>query len=167
MTNHQINHEEVTAVDRLQFESLDRRYKSAHITGTILVYILLMALALLLLLTEWPWTCFAAETAIAVVGIINLALLPKAYRFKGYALREHDISYRTGVMFPKTTTIPFRRIQQVSVIQNPVARLFGLYSVEIVNGAQLPSPLIIPGLSHERANQIKNLVTERLRNDHD
>lgn len=83
---------------------------------------------------------------------------------QGYALRENDITYRRGIIFPKLTTIPFERIQQVSVKQNPVSKFYGLFAVEIVNGAQGLSSLTIPGLTEDTANQIKNRVIDRLNN---
>lgn len=153
--------EEVEPVSGLLFEPLDRKYRSAHILGTAIAYVLLMALALLLLLTDPIWAFIAVECAIAVTGAANIAMLKKACAFKGYALRDHDISYRTGIIFPKITTIPYSRVQQVSVRQNPVSRLYGLYSVDIVNGAQQLSSMAIPGLTKETATRIKELIAEK------
>ncbi|MDE5923282.1 MAG: PH domain-containing protein, partial [Muribaculum sp.] len=104
--------------------------------SAVIAYAVMAALALLLLLAESPWWCVAAEAVIVVSFIINIAILRKAYQAKGFALREHDITYRSGVIFPKITTVPFSRIQQVSICQNPVSKFFGLYSIDIDNGAQ-------------------------------
>ena len=79
----------------------------------------------------------------------------------GFALREHDITWRSGIIFPSVTTIPFCKIQQVSIRQNPVSRLFGLYSVHIVNGAQMMADTVIPGLAREKADEVKELLIER------
>ena len=90
---------------------------------------------------------------------------PKAYAYKGYAVREHDITYRSGIVFPKTVTIPFCKVQQVSVRQNPVSRMFGLYAVDVVSGAQMLAETVIPGLTREKAEEIKSLLIERTRNE--
>lgn len=163
MTNRQIYLADVTPVTDLSFEPLAPRYQSARFAGVSIVYILMMGLALLLLLTDHPRLCFIAEGMIAIAFAANLLLLPKSCRFKGYAFREHDVNYRSGVIFPTITTIPYSRIQQVSLKLNPVSRLFGLYSLEVVNGAQGMSSLTIPGLTEERAMQIKNFVTDKIR----
>lgn len=162
MSNFQINLEEVTPIDQLQFEALDPNYKHAHTIGTALIYLLLAALALLLLLTGHLWLCLAAEALIVVAAAVNLALISKAYRFKGYAFRENDLTYRSGIIFPKVTTVPYVRIQQISINQNPITRLFHLYSLDIANGAQLYASLKIPGLSEAKANQIKAMLTEKI-----
>ena len=102
-----------------------------------------------------------AESLLALTALINLMLIPKACAFMGFALREHDITWRTGIIFPSVTTIPFCKIQQVSIRQNPVSRLFGLYSVHIVNGAQMMADTVIPGLAREKADEVKELLIER------
>ena len=167
MSNFQLNLDEITPEYEPDFLLLDWKYRSAYIVCTALVYFSLMVFALLLLLTNIPWLFISAESILAAACIINLMILPKAYFHKGYAIREHDISYCNGIMFPKITTIPFLRIQQVSIKQNPVSRLFHLYSVEIVNGAQGMDAITIPGLSEETANKIKTLLTDKLRHEHD
>lgn len=167
MTNRQIELEGVTNVDDLEFQQLEPNYLKVHIVMTILMYLVLMGFALFLLLTEIMWICIAAECALLVAAAVNLPILSKACRFKGYALREQDITYRSGIFFPKTTTVPYSKIQQVSVTQNPVTRFYHLYSVDVVNGAQSMSSLSIPGLTEMTANEIKNLITDKLRDTHD
>ena len=98
-------------------------------------------------------------------GAACSGILPKAYAYKGYAVREHDITYRSGIVFPKTVTIPFCKVQQVSVRQNPVSRMFGLYAVDVVSGAQTLAETVIPGLTREKAEEIKSLLIERTRNE--
>ena len=167
MGNHQIDIETTDRIDELRYEPVSPKYKSVQITGAIISYALMAMLALLLLMADTPWWCIAAEAVIVISSIANLAILRKAYRFKGYALREHDITYRSGVIFPKTTTVPFSRIQQVSINQNPISRYFGLCALDVVNGAQSLSSLEIHGLTKEKAESIKNIMTQRLNKDYD
>lgn len=169
MSNQQICIEDIMKdampVDELRYERIDRKYRNVQMILTALGYLLLGGAALFLLLLDDNIWCIAAECVIAVALAINLIILRKAWEYKGYALRENDISYRSGVVFPKTTTVPYDRLQQVSIQQNPVSKIFKLYAVDIVNGAQGLSSLTLPGLTEERANQIKGIVIERLRND--
>ncbi|MDE5870536.1 MAG: PH domain-containing protein [Muribaculaceae bacterium] len=159
--------EGILPVDKLEYEQIDRRYRSVQLILTGMGYILLAALALFLLLLDERVWCILAECAIVATMSVNLLIVDKAWRFKGYALRESDITYRSGVVFPSATTVPYSRVQQVSVKQNPVSKLFRLYSVEIVNGAQGLASQTIPGLSEERANLIKSIVIDRMKNDQD
>lgn len=162
MSNRQIEVEATDAIEHLHYEPVSPKYRSVQMVGAVIGYALLGAAALLLLLTDVSWLCVAAEAVIALSLIINLAILRRAYQCKGYALREHDITYRSGVIFPKVTTVPYVRIQQVSISQNPVSRFFGLCALEVVNGAQGLSSLVIQGLTGERAEEVKAVITGRL-----
>lgn len=167
MSNLQIDTETTKQIDDIHFEPVSPKYRLVQTTIAAIAYAMLAAIALLLLLVGSPWWCIAAETAIVALFIINLAILRKAYQFKGYALIQYDITYRSGVIFPKITTIPFPKIQQVSVSQNPVSKFFNLCAIDIVNGAQGLSSLVIQGLTKEKAVEIKNEITLRLNKIHD
>lgn len=169
MANAQIRIEdimqEIQPVDELEFEPVDHRYRSVQLILTGMGYILAAAFALLLLLIEDCIWCIMAECMIGAAMVVNLIIANKAWKFKGYALRDNDITYRSGLLFAKTTTIPYNRLQQVSVKQNPVSKLFSMYSVEVVNGAQGMASLTIPVLTEKRATQIKDIVIQKLKND--
>ena len=168
MSNWQIKLESIEQVDELNYESLEPKYIKVQFIGTTLVYLILAILPLIFFFTtkelEYKTILFTAiEGLILLTGIFNLWLLPKSYAYKGFAIREHDITYRSGIIFPSTVTIPFCKIQQVSIQQNPLSRIFKLYSVDIVNGAQLLAETHIPGLTEQRANELKALLVERIK----
>lgn len=171
MTNNQIILDEllegVIPADDLHFEHIESRYRNVQIIFTALGYLALAISALFLLMLDGVIWCIIAECVILIAAVINMVILRKAWEFKGYALRECDITYRGGIVFPKTTTIPYICMQQVSVKQNPISKMFRLYAVEIVNGAQAMSALTIPGLTEDRANQIKNIVIGKMKNDNE
>ncbi|MDE6366817.1 MAG: PH domain-containing protein [Muribaculaceae bacterium] len=167
MSNRRLDLETTDPVDELRFEPVSPKYRSVQIISAAIAYALTAAFALLLLELPTPLWCVAAEAAIVLTFLINLIILRKAYLVKGYALREHDITYRSGVIFPKTTTVPFSRVQQVSISRNPVSKLFNLCALDIVNGAQGLSSLTVKGLTPEKAETIKSIITRRLNNGYD
>lgn len=169
MTNRQISLDNIDRVENLAFAPLEKKYLKAHTAATALAWLGLMLLPLFILLADdldgRNLIVICAEAVLLVAGLVNLAILPRAYAYKGYAVREHDITYRSGIVFPKTVTIPFCKVQQVSVRQNPVSRMFGLYAVDVVSGAQTLAETVIPGLTREKAEEIKSLLIERTRNE--
>ena len=168
MTNKQQFLSGTDVVGRLIFEGLGKKYILCVLINIIIIYTILILLPLCLFLFddfEKRNILFALlEIIIVMVGGINIAITRKACAFKGYAIREMDITYRTGIIFPKVTTIPFCKIQQVAIKQSPISRLFSLYSVEITNGAQFESAIEIPGLTEEKAEMIKKLLTDKIQN---
>ena len=167
MTNKQIYFENLDKVENLSYIPLEKKYLRVLFIKTILSYLVLMGLVLLLLLAEGfdhrLMITVCIEFVLLVVLFVNLLLLPKIFANKGFAIREHDITYRSGIIFLSVTSIPFCKIQQVSIRQNPLSRIFGLYVIDIVNGAQLLSEISIPGLTEERANEIKASIIERMK----
>lgn len=157
--------EVIDPVEDLQYEPIERKYRTVQIVLTMFVYAIFAGIALLLLLLDDCVWCIVAECVIVIALAINLVIVRKAWLFKGYALSEFDISFRSGIVFPSVTTIPFNRLQQISIKQDPVSKLIDLYSVEVVNGAQGLASMIIPGLTKERAEQIKRIVIEKLKNE--
>lgn len=167
MDNLRIEPDTSYAIDHLDFRPVSPKYKLVQFANAAIAYTVLAALALCLLFTGFVWWCIAAEIVIVISFIVNIIILSKAYLHKGYAIRQHDITYRSGVIFPKITTVTFAKIQQVSISQNPVTKFFGLSAVEVVNGAQGLSSIVIQGLPSKEAEQIKNLLTQRINRDYD
>lgn len=126
---------EVNQFDTLQFVSLNEKYKAVQKVLVAIIYIMILGLGLFLLLSGKVWICIAFECLVLASAVINISFISKAYLCKGYALDVNGISYRSGYIFPQLTTVPYSKIQQVSIKQNPVSRLYHLYAVEIVNGA--------------------------------
>lgn len=135
MTNSPSLCDDILPYNKLRFEPVDKNYIKVVYVRLLLVYVILMACALFILLIEaesMPLMLIGAELVLAAAFVANMAFVRKIYSFKGYRLSEKDISYRSGIFFPKVTTIPFCKIQQVSVRRNPVTSIFGLYYIDVI-----------------------------------
>ena len=102
-----------------------------------------------------------------VVGIVlflaGLVLFTKfSFQKKGYAFREHDAIYKSGLISETTTIIPFNRVQHVALHQGFISRKLGLASVELFTAGGSSSDLEIPGLLLADAQIIKNLVSQKI-----
>lgn len=162
MTNRQIWFDDIQPVETLRFEPIEERYVKVILFRTALIYLIFMAAAFLILLLDLSCAVIllvAAECVLAAAMAVNLTLARKFCRAKGYALRNKDISYRSGLFFTTVTTVPFCKIQQVSIRVNPVSRLFGLYYLDVTNGSQdITNCITIPGLPQEKAELMKALL---------
>lgn len=81
---------------------------------------------------------------------------------KGYAVREHDIIYKTGLLSQKQITIPFNRVQHVEIYEGFLLRLFGLARIEFFTAGGNWGDLKIPGLLINEADKIKAFVIEQV-----
>lgn len=85
-----------------------------------------------------------------------------SYRKKAYALRERDISYRSGLIVHTIRTSPFSRIQHSNVSSGPLERQFGLASLVIYTAGSGGADTRIPGLKLEEAHNIKDWLNKRV-----
>lgn len=85
----------------------------------------------------------------------------KGFHYKSYALREKDIVYNTGWLWRRVTTVPFNRVQHVSIDQGPVERNFDLSKLKIFTAGGNASDMTIPGLRPETANYLKEFIVKK------
>jgi len=98
----------------------------------------------------------------AVLLLVILFFLRIGFRKKGYAFRNHDVLYRSGVIATNSMVIPYNRVQHVALHEGFVSRIFGLTKVEIFTAGGSSSDLEIPGIPKEEAENIKQLLMGKI-----
>lgn len=75
-----------------------------------------------------------------------------------YHIGEHDIRIESGIVSRNARSIPFERIQDVSIEQKPLARLFALGEVKFETGGGDGDDAKLSFVSVEEANRLRELV---------
>ncbi len=99
-------------------------------------------------------------SVIAVVAILFFSLFFRWIawlRFR-YHIGEHDIRIESGVLSRNARSIPFERIQDVSIEQKPLARIFGLGEVKFETGGGDGDDAKLSFVSVEEANRLREVV---------
>lgn len=86
----------------------------------------------------------------------------KGFPRRGYAVRERDITYRTGWLFRSTTTVPFGMIQHSELSQGPVSRKLGLNHLKLFTAGGSGN-LRIAGLEDADAQALRTVIEARTR----
>ena len=81
---------------------------------------------------------------------------------KGFALREHDVIFKSGVISETTTIVTNNRVQHVALHQGMLSRIFGLASIELFTAGGSSSDLKINGLLLDDAKKIKESVSLKI-----
>lgn len=169
-SNHQLNTESLTKIDELIYTRLHPKLKRMIVLSNMMIIITLVIITAVVLLTNVIEDKTIRTIFYCVIGAIclitalyTLFWTQKAYDIRGYALREHDITYRSGAIFEKISTVPFSKVQQVEVNQVLMGKLCGLYELKIITGAQTQtdSQFSIEGLSKEEANTLRTWIIEK------
>ena len=105
---------------------------------------------------------FIMGAVIACMIIFSYVLAKLSFNKKGYAFRTHDAIYKDGLISETTTIVPFNRVQHVALHQGFIARKLGLASIELFTAGGSSSDIEIPGLLLEEAQQIKNMVSQKI-----
>ncbi|MGB4960930.1 MAG: PH domain-containing protein, partial [Saprospiraceae bacterium] len=82
--------------------------------------------------------------------------------YQGYALRERDILFKSGVFFRSVIVIPFNRVQHCEIEQGPINRFFDLAVLSLYTAGGSSSDLKIPGLTMRMANNLKSFITDKV-----
>lgn len=86
-------------------------------------------------------------------------------RRRGWALREHDLIYRSGLIWQRTAVLPFARIQHVETASGPLERAFGLMRVKCFTAGGMAADLSVDGLDRDSARQVRQHLLEQIRDE--
>ena len=94
--------------------------------------------------------------------LVSLFFLRLGFKKKGFAFRNHDVLYRSGVIATNTMVIPYNRVQHVALHEGFISRIFGLATIEIFTAGGNSSDIEIPGIAKEEAENIKQLLMGKI-----
>lgn len=86
---------------------------------------------------------------------------PVIAKAKGVAVREKDIHFKTGVVWHKTVSLPYNRIQHIEIESGPLARMFKLATLKFFTAGGGSADMKIPGLEFNRASKLRAFVLEQ------
>jgi putative membrane protein len=107
---------------------------------------------------ERIWLALGIFVAAAVIG--TGAAFVKWRRFT-YTIGEQDIRVESGVLSRTARSVPYERIQDVSLEAKLLPRLFGLVAVKFETGAGGGEDLSLEYLTQDQGEALRRLVRER------
>jgi membrane protein YdbS with pleckstrin-like domain len=165
-TNNSIDITQLPKFEEVQLKGLNSKYVTVLLFNFLLLFILVIGgfSALFYFKQDafsYPiWTAIFVGILVVLAGLIFFTKL--GFNKKGYAFREHDAIYKSGLISETTTIIPFNRVQHVALHQGFISRKLGLASIELFTAGGSSSDLEIPGLLLSDAQSIKNLVSQKI-----
>ncbi len=115
---------------------------------------------------EGFWWLPLPAVGVAIVGAVYARLDAHT---RAWALREHDLIYRYGVLWRKTVIVPFARIQHVEAVHGPLERYLGLMRVKCFTAGGMTADLTVKGLDRVNARRVRQYLLEQIAEtaDHD
>ena len=165
-TNYPIDIAQLPKFEEVQLKGLNTKYITVLLFNFSLLLILVIGGFSTLFyfnqdaFSNTIWMAILVGLVLILVGLV--AFTKFSFHKKGYAFREHDAIYKSGLISETTTIIPFNRVQHVALHQGFISRKLGLASIELFTAGGSSSDLEIPGLLLADAQLIKNLVSQKI-----
>ena len=154
-------------IEDIELHPLRPEYLRVSLISTIGFYTLLflcLAVAYLIDSEILPFKIFVSAAVLIMVLMVFSGLLKIwGFKFKAYGLRDHDILYKSGLIWRNEIIVPFNRIQHVELGQGPIERYLNLAKVKIFTAGGNASDLSIPGLNYDEAMKIKEFLVSKTR----
>lgn len=96
-----------------------------------------------------------AGASLVVLSILQPALSYACWR---YAVDDRLLVARYGILFRAEKTIPISRMQHVDLTRGPIERLFGLATLVVYTAGTEEASFRVPGLSVQRARELRDHV---------
>ncbi len=166
--NLQVNLSQLPRVAAVDWQPLERRYLQVELIRMWIFrgLVLLVLGGVLFFNPDVPrWVAWSATGFWLLMAFLSHLLHVLGFRIKGYAVREHDIIYRTGLLFRRSTVIPFTRIQHSEIQQGFIERQFELSRLAVFTAGGSESDLVIPGLNPQTAEQIRRFLSKKVEHE--
>ncbi|WP_379089825.1 PH domain-containing protein [Pedobacter sp. UC225_65] len=163
-TNETIDLDKLPKYQEIVLTAPDQKYwKVIIINICIFLFIIGIGLGLFLWLNTYikPYT-YPIIGGFLVFGILLFLIHRASFKKRGYALREKDIVYKSGIIAEKTSIVPLNRIQHVSLDEGVFSRMYGLATLEIHTAGGSAGHMHIAGIPVEKASVIKEALLKRI-----
>ncbi|MCR9153749.1 MAG: PH domain-containing protein [Croceimicrobium sp.] len=159
LQNLNVDVEELPRLEERDFTLLERDYLYYRITGKVLFLLALSGIGASISLFG---KLYFGYWLYPILGLLALILLLELVGFKhrGYSIRDKDVSFRSGWLFHRMTTVPLNRVQHCEFNQGILGRLFDLATVKVFTAGGTSSDLDIRGLRKKDAIKVRDYITK-------
>ena len=170
-SNHEVDVNTLPSADAVAWRRLDRAYVPRMLLSRLLRLAWLIPLLAGVNYVLWEedqltWLpsggLVAAWIAIGLLAARSLLWPVISVRHMGYALRERDILYKSGVLWRKVVVKPFNRVQHATTGSGPIDRRFGLAHLGVFTAGS-PAGDVIDGLAEDVAERLRAHIVDKLR----
>lgn len=103
---------------------------------------------------------------LGLIGLSGIFVAPdRIYRRLGYAIDGRLLRTVRGWLFHTDTVVPFVRVQHIDVTRGPFDKMFGTAMLVVHTAGTHNSIVTLPGLSPERAAEIREAIRSEIRAD--
>ncbi len=160
-SNDALRMEDIPSLDEGNFLPLHRNLLTVRLAGSVIAFVVIAIVVAVVTaiagLSAWLIALLTAAPLLLLAIIATTTVL--SFKYWGYAVREHDVSVRHGVLLRSATSVPFNRVQHVAVNTGPLDRMLGLATVRVFTAGGSGADLVIQGLPTDTAATLKDTIS--------
>lgn len=167
-TNHKVDLDLLPKYQEVTFLPIHKNYWNVIIINLFITILIMLAATCV----SFIFMSTSDEIGLGVYGFILAIELVfigfliwsnrLAFKKRGYAVREKDLVYRSGILSTTTVIIPYNRIQHIAVNEGVFSRMYGLATVEVFTAGGSSSDLSIAGIEKEQAHRLKEFLMQNI-----
>jgi membrane protein YdbS with pleckstrin-like domain len=111
---------------------------------------------------DLPWGVLLGP---ALLLFLYLAIWapPRRYRAWGYAMDGDELQVGRGIWTRVHTMVPLDHVQHIDLSQGPLERALGICSLVLHTAGTLHSQIVVPGLTRDTAERMRDEIRGRIR----
>ena len=169
--NPEVPLESLPTLEELDWQPLHRNFvvrleirklaQALTLCASVVVAQLLVAAVAKLSGFSWlfPWVWILVVAWIGVSLAWPVLEVPR----RGYAVRDKDIAYKSGVLWQTETVVPYNRVQHAETGSGPIDRYLSLARLTVFTAGTAGGDLRIDGLGDDVAERLRVFIIDRLR----
>jgi membrane protein YdbS with pleckstrin-like domain len=129
------------------------------------IFLILLAGALSALIisdSEVRENVLIISTLYLILAVFLFFIYRASFKKRGFALRDKDVIYKSGIIAETTTIVPLNRIQHVALNEGFFSRIFKLGKLQIYTAGGQSGHLMIAGIEIEKAKSMRDLLLRKL-----
>ena len=145
-------------LDQIQLTPIEARYYTQVLieTVTVALFFITVMSSFLLIGAEMPLFIMA----VIIPGMFFIAtfiiwLRVNHARSIAYSVCEHELLMQKGIIWFKRTSLPYTRLQHISLSQGPLERKFGLKTLKCFSAGSGSAEIELPGLESKTAEKLR------------
>jgi len=103
---------------------------------------------------------------VSLLALLTVIVIPhRRWGRLGYALHPKMLQVVRGWLFHVDTIVPLVRVQHIDVLRGPLDKTFGTATLIVHTAGTHNSVVTLPGLSPEKASDIRDEIRHQIRSD--
>ncbi|WP_076410336.1 PH domain-containing protein [Shewanella sp. UCD-KL12] len=144
--------------DQIPLTLVDERHYSQVMGESIIGSLVLLTLASLFIILVATVPLLIALPILSALALVLSTICYFRYAHAksiGYGVCENELLMQKGVIWFKRVSLPYTRLQHISLSQGPIERKFGLHTLKCFSAGSGSAEIELPGLESRTAEKLR------------